>query len=97
MYDVAFVLLALSRQALRVPDSSQYEDLACQIVANLVCNPNGGYVDEVTLGRQCANPHMHMLEAFLAWCAVSNFKSKFWIERTSHLAELAVTSMIQLH
>lgn len=95
LYDVAFVLLALSRQAMRVSEPSVYEELAIQIVTQLVANSYGGYVDEVTPGRQCANPHMHLFEAFLSWTTATDLKSQFWIERTELLAELACSTLIQ--
>lgn len=95
LYDVAFVLLALSRQAMRVSDPSGYEQLAIQIVTQLAANPYGGYIDEVTPSSQCANPHMHLFEAFLSWTIATNLQSQFWIDRTELLAELACNVLIQ--
>ena len=95
LYDVAFVLLALSMQAMRVSEPSVYEELAIQIVTQLVTNSYGGYIDEVTPSMQCANPHMHLFEAFLAWTTATDLKSQFWIERTELLAKLACSSLIQ--
>ncbi|QPN59141.1 AGE family epimerase/isomerase [Synechococcus sp. CBW1002] len=95
LYDVAFVLVALARQAHRRPDSLEPEALARRIVNRLRLNPHGGYHDDVTPDVQCANPHMHLFEAFLCWSNLQDNGDDFWCHRAAALAQLAVEHMIQ--
>ena len=97
LYDVAFVLLALAKQAHRQPDCSASDDLARRIVMRLALNPGGGYIDSTSPGLQCANPHMHLFEAFLSWAIVSDSDDGFWMQRAGSLAELATEHMVQPH
>ena len=97
LYDVAFVLLALAKQFKRQPDCSASEDLARRIVMRLSLNPVGGYIELSSPGLQCANPHMHLFEAFLTWTIVSDCEDGFWMQRAGSLAELATEHMVQPH
>jgi mannose/cellobiose epimerase-like protein (N-acyl-D-glucosamine 2-epimerase family) len=94
LYDVAFVLFALHRISLRNPENRESEDLARQILMRLNAHPLGGYVDEITPELQCANPHMHLFEAFLAWSSLQVADHRFWCEQSSSLARLALERLI---
>jgi mannose/cellobiose epimerase-like protein (N-acyl-D-glucosamine 2-epimerase family) len=94
LYDVAFVLLALAKIAQRRPESVELESLARCIVAQLHPHPLGGYIDSIYPDLQCANPHMHLFEAFLAWSLLVGSADRFWWERAAALADLATQRMI---
>ena len=95
LYDVAFVLLALAKIAKRRPGSVELHVLARRIVGHINPHPLGGYIDTMTPEIQCANPHMHLFEAFLAWSALPGDTDFFWSQRAADLAALAMDRMIQ--
>lgn len=74
LYDIAFVLFALAA-AHRVLDDPRARPLALETLAavqTLMAAPHGGWREALpprTPRRQ--NPHMHMLEAMLAWQATA--------------------------
>lgn len=95
LYDVAFVLLALAKVVKKRPDSPELQELSRSIITHLIPHPLGGYIDVITPEMQCANPHMHLFEAFLAWSALPGDNDHFWRERAAALAVLAMERMIQ--
>jgi mannose/cellobiose epimerase-like protein (N-acyl-D-glucosamine 2-epimerase family) len=97
LYDVAFVLLALARLSSMRVRFANVEELAKTIESRLLTeysNPKGGYFDITTPDMQCANPHMHLFEAYLAWAELKGSDHCFWLERANHLAELSLNRMI---
>jgi mannose-6-phosphate isomerase len=94
LYDVAFVLVALAKLAMRDPSCAEPEILARCIMTGLNSHPLGGYVDEIAPELQCANPHMHLFEAFLAWSSVQSADQLFWRERAASIAQLALERLI---
>lgn len=95
LYDVAFVLVALAKVAQRRPNTAEPEALARRIMMGLTPHPHGGYIDAVTPELQCANPHMHLFEACLAWTRVLGANDGFWFQRAAALANLAKERLIQ--
>ncbi|WBT06419.1 AGE family epimerase/isomerase [Brevundimonas vesicularis] len=74
LYDLAFVLFALAA-AHRVLDDARARPLALETLAaidRLMASPHGGWEEALPprLPRR-QNPHMHMLEAMLAWQAIA--------------------------
>ena len=97
LYDVAFVLIALAKLSSISNRFADAEDVARAIESRLrkeYLNPKGGYFDVTTPGIQCANPHMHLFEAYLAWAELKGLDHGFWFERATHFAELALNRMI---
>jgi mannose/cellobiose epimerase-like protein (N-acyl-D-glucosamine 2-epimerase family) len=97
LYDVAFVLIALAKIVTLNSNHPEAEEVARQIAHTLTSdftNPSGGYVDTISPGVQCANPHMHLFEAFLAWAELNRPDSNFWLQRANACAELALNRMI---
>lgn len=97
LYDVAFVLLAYARAAAFHPSGSALEERARRIATRIAAekgHPLGGYLDELDPGQQCANPHMHLFEAFLAWTDLPGADTAFWRERADGIARLALDRMI---
>ena len=75
LYDQAFYLLALA-QSYRVTGDAKYRELALALLDNIrrdFAHPMGGFYD-TPLNRDAlrSNPHMHLLEAALAWIEVSD-------------------------
>ena len=95
LYDVAFVLLALAKTFKRRPESTELQNMALSIVGQLTPHPLGGYIDAITPEIQCANPHMHLFEAFLAWSALPVASDSLWSRQAASLAALAMDHMIQ--
>ena len=97
LYNQAFVLFALAQVAGAVPDRrAGCEAAALRIMDTLNANyrhPDAGFEEAVP---HCvplrANPHMHMLEAVLAWEAVSG--ERVWSSLADEIMTLALTRLI---
>ena len=101
LYDVAFVLFGLAEAAevlAGTPEATEAERTAEQIAVRLTADnahPAGGYVDEATPGQQCANPHMHLFEAYQAWAERPGADRERWMARAGGVVEVALKHMIQ--
>ncbi len=94
-YDHAFVLFALAWYGRATGDAS-CRSLAGQtwafMLAHLADPVHGGFVEEVGIGPQPRprfrrqNPHMHLLEACLAWHATD--PDGPWLERSAAIVDL---------
>ena len=96
LYDHAFVLLGLSSAAHILEDRTDLERRALEL-RNLMEHrwrlPSGGFLsDDATRNIREANPHMHLLEACLAWSEIG--KDLSWIAWVEELAELAITRFV---
>lgn len=95
LYDQAFYLLALA-QAFRVTGDLKYRRLALDLQHKLrrdFSHPLGGfYSTPVSRERLCANPHMHLLEAALAWIETSD--ASVWRQLASEIVSLCKARMI---
>jgi mannose-1-phosphate guanylyltransferase/mannose-6-phosphate isomerase len=74
LYDQAFILLALATAARAGVDPGRCSREAIEllsIVEQRFARAGGGFLEQELRGsRFQSNPHMHLLEAALAWCAV---------------------------
>ncbi|MEM9285461.1 MAG: AGE family epimerase/isomerase [Pseudomonadota bacterium] len=88
-YDHAFALIALawSYRAGLLPDAAKRIDDVMALVDQRLGLPGGGFKDDDT-GREGlrANPHMHMLEAFLA--LFEAFGDDRWLRRAGEVVTL---------
>ncbi len=93
VYDQAFSLLALSAARQVVTDGDRLERAAIRIRDRLAEreNPGGGYVEAGKHPYQ-ANPHMHLLEASLAWQEAGG--DSVWAEMADSIVELALASFV---
>jgi mannose/cellobiose epimerase-like protein (N-acyl-D-glucosamine 2-epimerase family) len=96
LYDHAFVLLGLASAAHILEDRTDIERRALEL-RNLMEHrwrlPDGGFLsDDATCSVREANPHMHLLEACLAWSDIG--KDLTWAASVEELAELAVTRLV---
>ncbi|QDG77869.1 AGE family epimerase/isomerase [Labrenzia sp. PHM005] len=97
LYNQAFVLFALAQMADKIPAcASTAETEAKSLLETLYKtykHPDIGFREDVPDRIPLrANPHMHLLEACMAWEAVS--KDPAWSNLTDELAELALTRLI---
>ena len=97
LYDHAFVLLALAEQKRLRPDEPSFEAEAVALRARLEAAlraPGGGFLSSPGLiDRREANPHMHLLEACLAWAEVGG--DGRWRAMAAEIAGLARAHFIQ--
>ena len=74
LYDQAFVLMALATAAgagIETPRCTKEAMELMDILVHRFARPRGGFYEEEIRGsRVQSNPHMHLLEASLAWAAV---------------------------
>jgi mannose-6-phosphate isomerase len=97
LYNQAFVLFALAQVADAVPDRREdCEAAALKIMSTLEAkyrHPEAGFEEAVPpRGPLRANPHMHLLEAALAWESVS--RDPVWSSLSDEIMELALARMI---
>ena len=96
LYDHAFVLLGLASAAHILEDRTDLERRALEL-RNVMEHrwrlPCGGFLsDDARRNVREANPHMHLLEACLAWSEIGEHPS--WSASVEELAQLAVTRLI---
>lgn len=94
LYDQAFVLLALAT-AKRAELPGDQEAIARTLMHEVIkprLGPHGGYREMSAARPWQSNPHMHLLEACLAWEAVSD--ASLWREQADMIAELALGRFI---
>jgi len=94
LYDQAFSLLALATAQRVLRDQADLEARAVVLRDRLLADrraPKGGFIELV--GRPFyANPNMHLLEATLAWAAISDDPG--WGAMADEIAELAMAKYI---
>lgn len=94
LYDQAFVLLAAATMLKTMPERDDLRADAHALFAAILAtrkHPAGGFA-ETGDKKFLSNPHMHLLEALLAWCEVE--PNGLWGEWADHIANLARTKFI---
>jgi mannose/cellobiose epimerase-like protein (N-acyl-D-glucosamine 2-epimerase family) len=96
LYDQAFVLLGYAAAAVELDEIDSWEGRALELrhlIDDRLSTDDGGYrSEEGVLGYE-SNPHMHLLEAYIAWAEIG--QDTGWIEGVQRLAELALTRFIR--
>lgn len=96
LYDQAFVLLGLAAAAVALDSRVECEALALQLRERIAraWRLDGGEFrsGETAADLRESNPHMHLLEACLAWCGVG--ADPDWGHWADDLTELALTRFI---
>lgn len=92
LYDQAFVLLGLSAQ---VNDETRREAVRLRdAIAATYRTPAGAFrSDELAVDKYEANPHMHLLEACLAWTSVDS--DPVWRRWADDITRLALSRFIR--
>jgi mannose/cellobiose epimerase-like protein (N-acyl-D-glucosamine 2-epimerase family) len=88
LYDQAFALLAMASVVKVLPQRGDLRDRAHALLACIEqtrAHAAGGFV-ETGAKRFLSNPHMHLLEAMLAWGEVE--PGTVWDKTADHIAEL---------
>jgi mannose-6-phosphate isomerase len=94
LYDQTFLLLALSEAARHSPGRQDLREAAHLIHRTTIAtrrNPAGGFAESAEQVFQ-SNPHMHLLEATLAWRAVE--PGGIWDSLADEVAQLGLTRMM---
>jgi mannose-6-phosphate isomerase len=96
LYDQAFALLALAAAAAALDARSEFERRAVALrgaIESRLGTTDGSLRSEVAAdGVRESNPHMHLLEACLAWAEIGNDGA--WAAWVRRLVELAVSRFI---
>jgi len=93
-YDYAFVLFALAAAAQALDEHKDLPALARAVRDRLIANwkhPVIGFTEALPLK---SNPHMHLLEAFLAWAERVGDEDPTWQALADEMVELARTRLI---
>jgi mannose-6-phosphate isomerase len=96
LYDQAFVLLGFAAAATALDARAEFERRALELrnqIEQQWRGANGGFSSgEIGGDRRESNPHMHLLEACLAWSEIGSDPG--WAAWTDEIADLAVTRFI---
>jgi mannose-6-phosphate isomerase len=96
LYDQSFVLLGFAAAAVALDARAEFEhralDLRNQIEKQWRGATGGFRSGEVDVDRRESNPHMHLLEACLAWAQIGNDPG--WAAWVDEIADLAVARFI---
>jgi mannose-6-phosphate isomerase len=92
LYEASFVLFALAAASRYSGDAEAIDLRTCAFLRAHHRDPRAGFQDAVA-SQLRANPHMHMLEACLAWIAAGS-SHPVWGEVADEIADLAMTAMI---
>lgn len=96
LYDQAFVLLGYAAAAVELDALESWESRALELrhlIAERLSSDDGGYrSEEGAIGYE-SNPHMHLLEAYIAWAEIG--QDTGWLEGVRSLAELALARFIR--
>jgi mannose-6-phosphate isomerase len=96
LYDQAFVLLGFAAAAVALDARAEFERRALEIRNEIERQwraASGGFRSgETAADRRESNPHMHLLEACLAWSEIGSDAG--WAAWTDEIADLAVARFI---
>ena len=96
LYDQAFALLGYAAGATALDARSEFEKRALALRHAIEAHflaPDGAYnSDEQPAGNRESNPHMHLLEAYLAWAEIGHDAG--WATGVQAIAELALSRFI---
>jgi mannose/cellobiose epimerase-like protein (N-acyl-D-glucosamine 2-epimerase family) len=97
LYDQAFMLLGFSSAAVALDARIQFERRALDLkdaIERHWRGATGGFCSgEVNPGLRESNPHMHLLEACLAWSNIGSDRS--WAAWTDEIADLALERFVR--
>jgi mannose/cellobiose epimerase-like protein (N-acyl-D-glucosamine 2-epimerase family) len=96
LYDQAFVLLGYAGAAVALGAYARWESRALELrhlVDEHFSAGDGAYRSEQGAHGYESNPHMHLLEAYMAWAEIGNDAG--WTEGVQRLVELALTRFIR--
>jgi mannose-6-phosphate isomerase len=96
LYDQAFALLGFAAAASALDARAEYEARALELSQLMDARLGGGdgsyRSDEESVEHRDSNPHMHLLEAYLAWAEIGHDSA--WVARLRSLVNLALSRFI---
>ena len=96
LYDQAFALLGYAAAATALDARSAFEKRALAlrhaVVAHFLAQDGAYYSGEESAGHRESNPHMHLLEAYLAWAEIGHDAG--WATGVRAMADLALSRLI---
>jgi mannose-6-phosphate isomerase len=94
LYDQAFALLALAEASRAFPDRTELPGIAWSLIEALESRrlPAGGFREASHDHPFQSNPHMHLLEACLAWRAIDD--DPLWDRFIDEIGELSLSKFI---
>jgi mannose-6-phosphate isomerase len=95
LYDQAFALLALAEASQSLPDrKDEFRAFAGGVIDALAGRrlPAGGFSEASTSHPYQSNPHMHLLEACLAWSAIDD--DPVWNDLVDEIVDLCLTKFV---
>ena len=97
LYDQAFALLGFAAAATALSGAREYESRALalrDVIAAKLSAPGGGFLSSAAaIEARESNPHMHLLEACLAWAQAGTDPS--WHQWSEKLVALALNHMVR--
>ena len=97
LYDQAFALLGYAAAATALDARGEFERRALalrQIIAARFGTDDGSYYsEEHSPGHRESNPHMHLLEAYLAWAEIG--QDAGWADGVRSMVDLALSRFIR--
>jgi mannose/cellobiose epimerase-like protein (N-acyl-D-glucosamine 2-epimerase family) len=97
LYDQAFALLGYAAAATALDARGEFETRALvlrQIIAARFAADDGSYYsEEHSSGHRESNPHMHLLEAYLAWAEIG--QDAGWAAGVRSMVDLALSRFIR--
>lgn len=93
LYDQAFALMAMATMVKMMPERDDLKAASHALFDRIIASrkhPAGGFVEHGD--KFISNPHMHLLEALLAWCEVE--PDDVWGGWADHVAEFACRKFI---
>jgi len=97
LYDQAFALLGFAAAATALGAREEFERRALalrQVVAARLGTDDGSYYsEEHSTGHRESNPHMHLLEAYLAWAEIG--QDAGWAAGVRSIVDLALSRFIR--
>jgi mannose/cellobiose epimerase-like protein (N-acyl-D-glucosamine 2-epimerase family) len=97
LYDQAFALLGYAAAAAALDAHGEFERRALElrrVIDTRMRTDDGSYCSEVdAAGRRESNPHMHLLEAYLAWAEIG--QDAGWAAGVRSIVDLALMRFIR--
>jgi mannose/cellobiose epimerase-like protein (N-acyl-D-glucosamine 2-epimerase family) len=97
LYDQAFALLGYAAAARALDARREFEEPALElrraIEVRLGANEGSYRSDELSTDRRESNPHMHLLEAYLAWAEIG--RDAGWADGVRSIVQLALSRFIR--
>jgi mannose/cellobiose epimerase-like protein (N-acyl-D-glucosamine 2-epimerase family) len=96
LYDQAFALLGYAAAAVALDARTEFERRALalrQVMAARLGTGDGSFHSEERSAGYESNPHMHLLEAYLAWAEIS--QDSGWAAGVSSIVDLALSRFIR--